>query len=50
LWRCVVAAAADSRMPSLTPVFFDLLTECLLHVAQNIPCQGSFPPHHSPKT
>ena len=30
-----VAAAADSRMPSLTPVFLCLLTECSLHVAQN---------------
>ena len=44
LRRCAVAAAADSRMPSLTPVFFVLLTECSLHVAQNTPCRGSFPP------
>ena len=43
LRRCAVAAA-DSRMPSLTPVFFVLLPECSLHVAQNTPFQGSFPP------
>jgi hypothetical protein len=42
-WRHAVAAAvaaADSRMPSLTPVFFVLLTECSLHVAQNTHFKG----------
>ena len=33
--RGAVLASADSRMPLLTPVFLCLLTECLLHVAQN---------------
>ena len=40
----VVAAAADNRMPSLTPVFSCLLSECSLHVAQNTMFHGSFPP------
>ena len=31
---CAVAAAADSRMPLLTPAFFVFFTKCLLHVAQ----------------
>jgi len=35
LRRGAVAAAADSRMPSLTPVFLCLLTECSLLLAQN---------------
>jgi len=36
LRRCtVLAAAADSRMPSLTPVFSCFLSVCLFHVAQN---------------
>ena len=35
LQRCTVAAAADSRMPSLTPVFSCFLSVCLFHVAQN---------------
>jgi hypothetical protein len=48
LRRCAVAAA-DSRMPSLTPVFFVLLPECSLHVAQNTPFQGSFPPEFRSK-
>jgi len=33
--RCTVAAAADSRMPSLTPVFLCFLSVCLFYVAQN---------------
>jgi len=47
---CMVAAAADSRMPSLTPAFFVLLTKCLclLHMAQNTMFHGSFPPEFWP--
>jgi len=43
LQRNAVAAAADSRMPSLTPAFFVFLTKCLLHMAQNTMFHGSFP-------
>jgi len=35
LRRCTVAAAADSRMPLLTPVFSCFLSVCVFHVAQN---------------
>jgi hypothetical protein len=45
---CTLAAAADSRMPSLTPAFFVFLTKCLLHVAQNTMFHGSFPPDFRP--
>jgi hypothetical protein len=48
LGRGAVAAAADSRMPSLTPVFLCLLSKCLLHVAQNH-VHGSFPPEFRPE-
>ena len=44
LRRGVVAATADSRMPSLTPFFSYLLSKCLLHSAQNTMFHGSFPP------
>ena len=44
LRRGGVAAVADSRIPSLTPVFFCLLSECLLHLAQNTMFHESFPP------
>ena len=39
-----VAAAADSRMPLLTPFLSCLLSECLLHVAQNTMFHVSIPP------
>jgi hypothetical protein len=44
LRRCMVAAAADSRMPSLTPVFLCFLSVCFFQVAQNTMFHGSFPP------
>jgi hypothetical protein len=42
-----VAAVADSRIPSLTPVFLCHLSEYVLHVAQNTMFHGSFPPDSS---
>jgi len=44
LQRGMVAVAADSRMPSLPPVFVAFLTECVLHMAHNTMFLGSFPP------
>jgi len=46
--RCTLAAAADSRMPLLTPVFLSFLIECPFHLAQNTMFHGSFPPELRP--